>query len=354
MALINKTIGVGGDYADIGSAWNMLVATNPLGLGSDYTFTIKSSFTEATGIIYGSGTPKVKFNGRTVKIIDPTRSYTITTSLPFQFLFNTPATLSDVLILDGLKIVTSGMGTGMASGLLLAVPTMATEKNKVYYKNLVLIGHGSTVANLSGIRGMRWANEEYILNCKISNFYTGLLLEYPESNTTGTIHVVENNSVYNCYTGIYLPVTTATKNVTVKNTVSSKAALGGSNFGIGGVNNIVTNCADSDNSILSCGAIKTNNVPKIIDANEFRSLVSTSPEFLKLINGKMMVSPKIQPAQGKSPLKVKFDSNVNYSYSPGQLAIGGISPAFSTVDLAGNTYGKWGDYPIGCYNAEVV
>lgn len=347
--MVTKTIGSGGDYADIGAAWNYLVSLGAL--ASDYLFSIITPFTEGTGINYGSGVPKVYVNGHSITFIDYTQQNTISTSLPFQFLLNSPATVSDKIYVNGLKVTVTASGLGMSSGLFLLAPYIATEGGFLELKNLTLTGYTNNfLTTLPAIKLHRWKNVERVVNCRITNFPTAIDTVISDANTVGTSHVVENCSIYNCNKGVDLVPTTATKNVTIKNVVAVSSVT--KDFDPGGANNTVTNCADSDNSIASSGAVLTANITGIT-SDDFESVDSTSSDFLKLPKGAINAVPVADPSKGSAPLSVSFESNAEYLFGA-RLAGTGIAPTLSTTDLAGNTYGQYGYYPIGCYNAEVA
>lgn len=97
----------------------------------------------------------------------------------------------------------------------------------------------------------------------------------------------------------------------------------------------------------------SNNIASVVDS-DFESVNSAASNFLKLPKGQLLSNPVVEPIRGINPLRCKFNSASEYSFGSNNLFDAGLVPTLSTVDLAGATYGKYGAYPIGCYNAEVA
>jgi len=138
-------------------------------------------------------------------------------------------------------------------------------------------------------------------------------------------------------------------NVFFNNTVSSVTV------GAFPVKPYAFNCAFSNNSgsTIEWRSGSSGNIDFIPDT-EFESLDSASADFLRLFKGRLSSVPTVNPSKGLAPLRCRFDGEIAYSYGGNVLPSGGIPPTLSTLDLAGEPYGKWGDYPIGCYNAEIA
>lgn len=112
----------------------------------------------------------------------------------------------------------------------------------------------------------------------------------------------------------------------------------------------VSNCAAPDSSLI----YGTDNFSNIVPANEFQSLIYTDDEFLKLNKGRLVSLPLVDPSKGYAPLKTRFEANAAYLFNNMVLPDGGINPIYSERDIAGEVYGEYGMYPIGCHNAEIA
>ena len=144
--------------------------------------------------------------------------------------------------------------------------------------------------------------------------------------------------------------------LTVKNTVSHSASLGGADWdvedstapGAGYVN--VTYCADSDNSL----AYGTNNTNNIVPANEFWSLDDTNDNFLFLKEGAVTADWTREPAGNVNVGDViKFDPEVILTPGALQLSSGGTIPTEGALDITGKAIpSKKDEYPIGCHVQE--
>jgi hypothetical protein len=266
--MITKTIGAGGDYADIHAAWDAIIAGGAL--SDDWTFNIISSFTESAGVSdWGPA-----FNNHTVIFQDLTHSYTIQSAFDFNFALS--GNMGASLIFDGLHIIS----TSNTGGRFLSSNTITTDGCVSIFRNLKL--HGPSAAGTKtaiGLNNSVWRAENNFLNCIIDNFGSGIDLANNDVTYTGTDHICENCSIFNCKTGINLPGTTAAKNVTIRNTVAFGCSI--SDFAAGGADNIVTNCADGDGSIATSGAIITGTVT-LVTAADFVSVVPASADFLKV------------------------------------------------------------------------
>jgi hypothetical protein len=128
---------------------------------------------------------------------------------------------------------------------------------------------------------------------------------------------------------------------------------------INSVMNRIENCADDDGSLAVAIAGGFTNYSDVFsnvdDALEIESFDDTNSDFLHLKKGALAVSANATPDKGKAPLRVRFNSDIDYLWPAGmQLYNGGAVPSLSVNDIAGEQYGKYGDYPIGCHNAEVA
>lgn len=269
---IIKTIGPGCDYADLGLWWNWVKLQTPL--AAEYIAVISGDFTEGTGI---AGTGPV-FAGHTVMVVDIARTHTITTNYAYTFNDNgNAADLLDVVTLQNLTIVC----TNTAINLLSANTQYASRYMSARYVNLTLIG-ASVAGSSRGIALNRWGNSDHITNCRITGFYTAVGLAISDANTAGTDHVVENCALYNNGNGIITGSSSATKNVTVRNT--SGVGNTGYDFKDGGAASAYhsyINCYDSDNSLAALTGVVTSPRTGATTA-DYLSVTPASSDFLKI------------------------------------------------------------------------
>jgi len=343
-----------GDFADIGLAWAWLTGLGVL--ADDYFFQQTAAFTENTGVS-GAGPT---FAGHTVTFQGNGDLVTVTKSISFRP-NGAAASLDDVMIFDGLKIEYTPQ-TGV---LLEAYPWWSDRYMTVFLRNLKLRATHA-FPNNEGIRLYRWANSDNVYNCKISRFYKCINLLFPDANTSGTAHIIENNSCYDSNGwGVYFGSdmdSTATRNCTIRSTVCAGSATvdyGKSAAWDRSFNNII-NCADSDNSIAATGATVTAPVPNpnpIVPANEFESLDSASADFLKLKKGSGDFNASADKERGYYPLSVGFKAEALFVPGAPNLADGGTAPVIAghNTDLAENSIPDLiGNYPIGAYAQEYL
>jgi len=247
--MVNKTIGIAGDYTDIGLAWAYLISLTPL--ADDYTFTVISDVTEATG---ASGAGPV-FNGHTVSFVNPNNYNIDTAAFSYSFKPDTTATLADVLTLDGLVINYSGTLADTTTPLLECKPNVDGDVATFNIKNCYLTGYRYERRGI-GIKMFSFGSTYHVWNNKIVAFATGIYCDNTDGTSAGTDHIIENNSVYGCDYGVTLCPGASGKTWTVRNTVSVNSDTldftSGSN-----AFNLIKNCADGDNSISLCGATAT-------------------------------------------------------------------------------------------------
>jgi hypothetical protein len=227
-----------------------------------------------------------------------------------------------------------------------------------HYKNIKIFG-GYTGNGCGITLGIAWAGGGQqcagsIVNCSIYNLYAGIRIKwqnnYPRSN------YIENCSIYNCANGFHTIAGdyVAGSGSFIRNVVCHNSSVADfSNEAGDATNNQYEACADHDNTLQGVVGTKTNCHTGVIDAN-FRSLDSASSDFLKLPIGYLSSAPTANPDRGLAPLAVRFNANTEYLVPNGLLATEGIAPTLAKNDLADFEYGKYGDYPIGCYNAEIA
>jgi hypothetical protein len=277
--MINKTIGTGGNCADIGLSYQYL---HSLGALSDlYTFTIISDFTENTGIPVELGNwDGINYNLKTVSFLNPGH---YVTTLPNSTKFLYFKATSDCVLIDSLKIdgLIFKLQSGLGAGHVLSSRSHYGDVGITnLYKNITIIGAGKTGAGIHGIRLVYGQGIDKVLNCRVTGVDTGISFVDGLFTTIGHRHYIEDCACYDCGIGVQMPPSSAIVKITVKNTVSSGCAV---DFGAGGVHNIVTNCRDSDDSILICGAILSENDTGIVDG-DFLSVDPANANFLKINN----------------------------------------------------------------------
>jgi hypothetical protein len=364
VAVIRKTIGVGGDYADIGTAKLAIYAYYPLHIMTDdWELTVMSDFTENTGVPGTADSPV--YNGRYVEIKNPDH-YLIAIapsgggSIKYLRFHAYGGSVSDRMFFNDLIFSVPFINPANRIPVIYFAPGSQNHYVTAVYRNCVFLcngyapsgaARGSAIIGLEGASGLQWSNAS-ILNCKFYNFGRPFGSARIGANQIVT---VENCSSYLCYKGLlHIETVVATAQYNIRNYVavsdsvdyeSDFSTLANINF---------TNCADSDNSLLTCGGNLVDCKHDIVPVNEFESLTSTSADFLRLFKGRLSTAATVDPDRGFKPLRCKFHSGAKYSYGGNVLPDGGIPPTFSTTDLAGEPYGRWGEYPIGCYNAEIA
>jgi hypothetical protein len=353
--MITKTIGVGGDFADLGLAWSWVWVTlcgsnNLLPIPDHIKFTIISDFIENTGMFLGVGIT-VNFNALSLTIENP-GGYTSTFAVGTlrHRIFATTGSLNDIVNVTGLKIIIPS--NIMNVGVLTICAGNQGNRITVNYRDITIIGQGGHGVNSIGIQlcdNWRWANTT-LVNIKIYNVGTGI--SFGDFRPDIVQNNFENVTIYGCNKGIdmYLSNTAARvnyfKNVVVCGSSVKDWTIATNTF------DKISNCADGDGSIALTGSVKTNNKTGVVPVDEFESLNPTSIDFLKLklIDANIRISGT--PRRGIAPHDVRFDDNLEYSVAGKILPNGGIVPTLSAVDLAGKSYGEFGFYPIGCYNAQ--
>jgi PKD repeat protein len=327
MAIV-KTIGSGGDYADIGLAYQYLHSLGAL--SDDRMFTIISDFTENTGIPIELGNADgINYNGKTVSYVNPNK-YIITIPASSKFLYfkaTSSCVVTDLLTIDGLifKLLSSSTAGDVLSSRSHYGDVGITNN----FKNITIIGAGYIGSGIVGIMMRYGQGIDRILNCRITGVDTGIGFIDGTFTTIGDRHYIENCAIVRCSIGVDLPVTTTIVNITCKNVVCSDCAT---DFASGGVHNIVTNCADSDNSIASSGAILTDNITGIVDG-DFLSVDPTSADFL-LINNLSSLFNK-----GTTSISVWNTTDINGINRPnqGRVSIGVNEPEAPTTTTTTTT-----------------
>lgn len=373
--MIKYKVGIGGHYTDWADAWTALCGLDPL--TDDYEFEQISSFTINNWPNMGLAANYVNLNGYSVKFYckfenahqgNPTKGYITSLSgangiIDMRF-SNTNVARYNVYI-ENLYIrqITNN------DNLLFRVQSSAAGGGNalnVNVKNIMIEGFSNLVS--IGIYCIHQDDWYRFSNIKIWNVkqgfdgtpgsFGGLV---PSDRATNSIF--ENMSVYNTsmglnWGGIHTGSTVASALVRGKTFINCVSCANTSNYSWWHTNNakyLLYNCADDDNRIVTGGGLAYNCQANIVEANEFESLLDTNPEFLNLSKGYLNVTANFVPTKGQAPLRIQFNPDVEYKYRTGLLLpVNGIAPILSIEDISGMQYGKYGDYPIGCHNAEIT
>ena len=291
--MITKTIGIGGDFADIGLAWIWLATQSPF--SDDYTFRIISDFTETTFATDGFARPQ--FNGHSLSIINNNKHIiTVNNNQGFYRFICNPIVALGIpifgdMLFDGLIFHLpvyndSFIFLSYSIGAYTAI-TMPTST----YKDCIFIGQGTadvpTAAMGQGALDSTPMNLK-ILNCIVYRMGSGIVWQDCQQNARSYI---ENTVIYKCKYGISAYNLSATPNdiTTMRNICIFDSITKDISFTyMINPNNVITNCADSDNSISTSGAILSGNITGITTAaflsinpidNNFLKIDQTSPLF---------------------------------------------------------------------------
>lgn len=360
------TVGIGGDYSDWGSAFNALVALGPL--SDDFEFEQISNITNSTAC---SG--NMQLNGHSVKFYC---SYENSHKGNILNGFKTLCTTR--VIIDIFKDYLTGSpysawkGTFEMSGLHLSgnlgVPLwriycghMYAQQNGQYLKLHDLIvknttGIGFDISSTGWVKidvynvKLAGSNASPLFNFQLTSHYVGT-----DPAASVRSKTLNNISSYSTGSGIYF------SNywdgfATIKNCSCMGAGLLQKDFNfIAGSDAYftVSNCACSDASLNDIAG--ADNLINVDPALEFQSIDSTNGAFLFLRNGNLIANPSAEPSKGFAPLRTVFQGAIDYVWPAGmQLYNGGIIPTLISEDIGKVAYGKYGDYPIGCHNAEIA
>jgi hypothetical protein len=272
--MITKTIGSGGDYANLGAAWDAVsLPDGAVTWSDDYKFTQISDFTEP----YKSFTAAPYFNGHSLTIENPD-NYVITMDGFTRYNFPARGTIGagEQVIIDNLIIqlpVTVGN-----EWIFNVKPNWVDQNFPVTYKNILILGGGNASVigiNLYGV-GL---SEIRILNCRFHNIGIGINTGAYSYGTT-TNKYIENCTAYQCGKGISFG-NHANNGAVIKNVCCIDSGTEDFATEADASTTSLTNCADSDNSIASSGAALSGNITGIVDG-DFLSVDSTSADFLKI------------------------------------------------------------------------
>ena len=279
--MITKTIGVGGDFADLGLAWSWIWTTlcggsNFTHMPDDVTLSIISDFTENTGM-YLPGNNTIGMYGKSISIVNAGKFLsTFANDTIFHYCRSTVGTTADIFNVNGLRILAP---LSDAIGILCFVAGNSGNRVTTNYSNIEIIGQDVKGTNI-GIQlsnGGRSA-ETTMINCKIYNVGNGIL--FNDAIPSVIANKIENCTIYGCTNGIYLNYSNVVGKVTtIKNTVCSGCTK---DFNIlTNTYNVILNSADSDGSILTSGGILSYNVTSITDA-DYLSVSVADDNFLNI------------------------------------------------------------------------
>lgn len=323
--MITKTIGVDGDFTDITFAWAYLITLGAL--ANDYKFVQISNFLQNTGITDFS---RVHLNGKTIQFLNP-NNYIMT--------FTSPTSLS-FFVLD------FGVYTGILdiNGLIFNqtvsqdIPFIVIGNANINHGFVSTIQKckfiGNNSASGTGIELATWTTKVSISNCDFYNLKYTII-----PPTTGSFNPgknIENCTAYKCKYGFQIisnSNSTAVFYTIFKNCVSSKSVTEDFNNGSGDPTFIViSNCADSDNSIASTGAILSGNKTGITDA-DFLSVDPTSPNFLRIPSDRNLYAAGL--VAGLLPDNIASIEGYPRPNIFGAVSIGAHEPNVA-IDFAGN------------------
>jgi hypothetical protein len=277
--MITKTIGSGGDYAGIKEALVFLASMNPI--DDDYEFDLISDTVENFGVagpaynLYtGVNRNIITFkssNNSTVTITSTSGIYVVIGYGSNQYPLH-----SGSLTFDEIKFVRTGLYGNATLYLGATISFFKPQRGfaDIAVKNCVFIGANKTNAGLSFAT---WYINISILNNRFYNCSYGFSCSSGGGagpDTIGLVRKIENCSFYDCATGLGGHNRSFIANNVVAiscSTVDFEAY----------VNASYTNCADSDNSIASSGAILSGNITGITDL-DFLSVDPASADFLKI------------------------------------------------------------------------
>ena len=323
------TVGTGGDYPDLGTAWDTIDGTT---LSEDLTFDIISSQTVSSW----PASPAVICDGHTLTVTcstaagyhngNPNTGYLITASVPINISISDKT--EGTLVVEKLNIYNT-QTSFLSVPYALSVYTTAWPAQP-YQNGTNTIVRNIIVGNIGGYTygvniDAMYISTVAVYDLKIYNCERGLHC------SAGVIPrqdrgIVENVTVYNCCGNLaanHAVNITDTVWYSVKNIVAvtdyahsfstEYASMAGVTF---------INCADSDGSLAT---VTATNPITVTSAAEFKSVTSTDATFLFLKDNAV-----------------------------GQLANGGVAPSVATTDIAGLAIPYSSNYPIGCHVSYVA
>lgn len=280
--MITKTIGSGvdDDYPTLIDAWIDIAPSWPSPpLLDDYEFLITSDFTEKY-LLNFQNIYRATLNGFTVRFVN-SDNYKITIPNLVRYSLVSEGNAGGHIILDKLNLE---LPYNYGGNALLSFLGGGTNKYSITYKNLCFLGGGvssgvvvSEAISLYDGTSIGWARQiRRVVNCK---FY-GVGTAIGGAITGGSVDI-ENSAIFNCNYGVNIDQQNTSINLNIKNTVCLNTLYDGFIITTNPANAVISNCADSDNSIASSGATLSGNITGITD-QDFLSVDPASADFLKI------------------------------------------------------------------------
>jgi hypothetical protein len=267
------TFGNGGEFAGLTLAWRSIALQH---LTDDIIFRQVGDFTENYSMAAQPPYPPC-LDGHNIYVENP---------LGFKITLN-PNTISYAFS-HAVAPPPIGVGTITVDGLNIKCSHVALSSNSILrgdidivYKNITIIGVYSPAMTAGA--GISIRRRDYqtskIFNCRIYGMPVGfILVDYMYNDDK---KYLENCITYKCGVGLYLEgANVAGNSVNIKNSCFANS-LNNDVVIVTNTNNIITNCADSDNSIASADATKSDNITGIVDG-DFLSVDPTNANFLNI------------------------------------------------------------------------
>jgi hypothetical protein len=272
---IEKTVGVGGDYANIGALWDALSLPDGGVTWSDnYHAVLVSGFTEPPKSFLAAP----YYNGHTLTIENP-NNYVI--SMNGSTTYDFPVR----------GIVLPGTSGAVVDGLIIALPTSGSaapvfnirpqwvdQSVLITYKNIKIIAQTNSAVTGISLFGVGLSTVR-VLNCRFHGIGIGIKTGYYGWGIT-TNKYIEDCVSHSCIIGISFG-NHANYGAVIKNVSCFDSSNKDFNTEGGASTTSLTNCADSDNSIASSGGILTDNITGITEF-DFLSVDPDSVDFLKI------------------------------------------------------------------------
>lgn len=347
--MVTKTVGVGGDYSDWGSAHNALVALGAL--ADDYRLIQISDLTNSTAFdaagIYLNN-KKVEFLCLNYHRGNPNAGYKTYLAAGLMGILPTTSNAAanavhGEIVISGLNIINVA-ATGALCGPTIQCFNPATDVvvNKIArVENVLIKGRLYSLGSEVGLTGGNEFATHRFKNIKIWNTGTaGIELSFGVSfipNYDGICRYLENIAIYNCarygLSGIRWRTGAADHpSVSLKNVVVAKgSALYGDCYSFTDNFEYLTidNCASSDATCpLAYGA---GNIRNIDPTTEFKSLDDTNDDFLKLEETADFIANKLLVSIGETVNINSILSGTGQLYQTGSTNI----QSWNTDDIAG-------------------
>jgi hypothetical protein len=360
-----RSIGIGGDYSDINAALNDLVALGSL--ADDYYFIAISNINNITASVGANILP-----GNLSITID-LAGYTVTSSQTINFLFLDNTDYQVLVILkNGTMLFSAAVSYALNFRFLGAFTAFAPLfPHRLTLANLFISNHiiptppfsfsiiqidslrngGYSAYSVIKIYNVKTYNKSTVYNMRLGTDQVG-----GAGFGTGPVYLrMENCSLYNFDNTVdcLLAYDLSWANYALFQNCAFKGQLTSASGGYPKIQFINCSTSGNYNDFNPLYATITDCRTDLADA-DFESVDPTQPQFLTLPKGRMLAMPLVSPDRGVKPLHSKFISNIQYAVPGTNLYNTGIEPTLTAYDLDGNPYGRYGYYPIGCYNAEVV